>query len=160
MTKIPILSVKPLKQSKPAFCGPAALRILVDYLGIKKTESALARICKTSYKLGTHPWDLINAIEKLGLGSESGEEGGWGLLNEYVNKKKLPVLVDWFKVDDGHYSVVCGLSKRFIWIADPAEAKIIRMPWRTFRRIWFDFEGDVLKKKKNLYLRWWLVAHK
>lgn len=160
MVKEKLLRVTPYKQGRPAFCGPAALRILIDYFGIKKSESALARICKTTHKSGTHPWDLVSAVRGLGLETENGEIGNWKLLNNYINKKKVPVFVDWFKIDDGHYSVVCGLNKRFIWIADPAEGKIIRMLWRTFRRIWFDFEGDVLNKKRDLSLRWWLVAYK
>jgi len=32
--------------------------------------------------------------------------------------------------------------------------------WVDFQRNWFEYEGDVLMDKKNLSLRWWLVARK
>ena len=155
-----ILRLHPLKQWRPAYCGPAALRILIDFFGIKKSEAELARFCKTTKKHGTHPWDLVSAAGELGLNVRVNEMGDWELLNSFINKDKLPVLVDWWKVDDGHYSVICGLDKKFVWIADPAEGKIIKMDWVKFRRVWFDFEGDVLEKKSDLTLRWWLVAKK
>lgn len=158
--KTQTLKIIPYEQSRAGFCGPAALRTLISYFGVLKSEKFLAEICGTTVSKGTRPDRLVRAATRLGLRVKFAENGTWKVLNDYINHKRLPVLVDWFVVNDGHYSVVCGLDKTKIWLADPDSGKVIKMPWKVFRRVWLDFEGDYLPVKKKLSLRWWMVIDK
>lgn len=157
-----LLEMTAYRQSAPGFCGAAALRILLSYFGIKKSEEEIAALCKTTEEHGTHPSDLKKAVRKLGFSVIARQYGYYKILDGYINKRKIPVLVDWWKVDDGHYSVICGLNRKFVWIIDPRidRTRIIKMSWVTFQRVWRDHEGNVLRSKKDEYLRWWLAAYK
>lgn len=154
------LKIVPYEQSRAAFCGPAALRILLSYFGVVKSEQSLAELCGTTARKGTRPDQLIRAVKRLGFRVKFSENGTWRVLNDYINHKRLPVLVDWFMVNDGHYSVACGLDRKTVWLADPSSGKIINMSWEVFRRCWFDFEGEYLKEKRKLSLYWWMVIKK
>ncbi|TSC88817.1 MAG: putative fusion protein (N:peptidase-C:desuccinylase) [Parcubacteria group bacterium Gr01-1014_3] len=155
--KTQTLKIVPYEQSRAGFCGPAALRILLSYFGVLKSEKFLVGLCGATVSRGTRPDRLVRAAKRLGFKVRYDENGSWKILNDYINQKRLPVLVDWFMVNDGHYSVVCGLDKKTIWLADPSSGKIISMSWKVFRRVWFDFEGDFLPVKEKLSLRLWMV---
>jgi len=157
--KLKRLPITPFFQKEPWSCGPVALKIVLDYFKVKKTEKELIKLCETTPRWGTPPKKLVRVLKNLGFEVKYSEWGNFRRLNYFINKKNLPVIISWFKEDDGHYSVVCRLEKEFIWLADPAIGKIRKMPWKKFLRVWFDFEGDYLKRKKSLFLRWWLVAY-
>jgi len=158
--QLPKIKLKVFRQKEKWSCGPTALKILLHYLGIRKTEKELFKLSQTTPRLGTHHLQIIKVLKDLGFKVKYGEWGDFRLLNYLVNERNLPVIVDWFLEDEGHYSVVCGLNKRFIWLADPAIGKIRKMPWEKFLKVWFDFEEEYLTKKKNLVVRWWLTAFK
>lgn len=159
-----MLQIRPVKQLRPGFCGPAALKTFLSFFKVKCSQKKLAKLCNTTAETGTKPENLAKALKFFGFRAVYGEYGNHGLLNFYVNCEKIPVLVAWWagkdEHSDGHYSVVCGIDEKNIWIADPAEGKVLKRKWVDFQRNWFEFEGDALMDKKDLSLRWWLVACK
>ena len=57
-----LLKVKPFRESA-GMCGPASLKIVLDYYGVKKSEKELAVLCKTKKDLGTSNEASKNAAE-------------------------------------------------------------------------------------------------
>lgn len=150
----------PLNRQKYGHCGPASLKMLLGFFGVNESHEKLAKLTKATGAAGTSHKNLVSAAEKLGFKVISGENGSWKLLDDYLNTRKLPVLVDWFSETDGHYSVALALTKNSISIADPEYGKVRKLSWKTFNRVWFDFAGDELKHKKDIYLRWYMVLEK
>ena len=77
-------------------------------------------------------------------------------IKKYLDKK-TPVIIDWFNKDDGHYSVVVRLDKKHICLMDPELADIRKLDRATFKRIWFDFPGDFMKRKNDVIIRRMIV---
>jgi hypothetical protein len=65
----------------------------------------------------------------------------------------VPVIVDYFSVDDGHYAVAVGVKENRIRLQDPQIGSQVDMKIADFRRIWFDFPGKYLRSKKDLIIR-------
>ncbi len=80
-------------------------------------------------------------------------------IRAYLNKE-IPVIVDWFSKDEGHYSVVMGIDEENIYLQNPEIGGIQELSLKTFKRIWFDFPGAFIKSKDDLILRRIIVIQK
>lgn len=176
---IPLSNIKIDEQKRTSMCGPAALRIFLSFFKIYKTEEQLTRKCHATVARGTEPHQLVAALEELGFktykGINAGGEKSWKMLDHWVNKMKLPVIVDWFSPFDhpakgswdGHYSVVIRIDRKTITLADPEFKKkrerVVKISRTNFMRVWFDYpswgKNDYPKKNKNIFLRWWLTGY-
>src|SRR3989344_3530561 len=87
---------------------------------------------------------LINAAKGLGLNAFYKDFSEIKDLKEYVVDKKIPVIVDWFSIDDGHYSVIVDIDDKNIYIQDPEQLEPKTFDIEFFNRIWFDFPGNYL----------------
>lgn len=154
-----MLNVKPFKQSS-GFCGPASLKMVLDYYGIKKTEKELAKLAGAKKHTGVGAEGLIKAAKELGFKGFFKDFSDVEDLKHYVIDKKIPVIVDWFSSTDGHYSTVVNIDKNNIYLQDPelGNLRIIDIP--TFKRIWFDFSGDLLQSKDQIIIRRMIVMYK
>ena len=152
-----MFKIKPIKQSKPGFCGPASLKTVLDFYDLKYSESFLGKILKTTKEKGTDEKGFKNGLKKLRLKFLIKSNSSLKILGNFL-EKKIPVIVDWFSEDDGHYSVVVGLNKNFIFLADPEIGKIRKIDLKIFKRIWFDFPENKIKMPKDLILRWLLAV--
>ncbi|MEK7510521.1 MAG: cysteine peptidase family C39 domain-containing protein [Patescibacteria group bacterium] len=74
-------------------------------------------------------------------------------LKEQVVKKKIPVIVDWWYWNGGHYSVVVDVDARKISLQDPLIGRMRIVPLRDFERLWFDFREEFVKSKNDLVVR-------
>lgn len=146
-----MLNVKPHLQSA-GLCGPACLKMVLEYFGTHKTEKELAKLAKASPAHGTTAEQLIKTAKQLGFNAFKKDFSSLKEIKKYVDKK-IPVIVDWFSGDDGHYSVVVGIDKKYIHLQDPDLNKINKIDLVTFQRIWFDFKGDWLKKPQDIFIR-------
>jgi predicted double-glycine peptidase len=153
------MNLKPVLQS-PGLCGPAALRIVLDYYGIAASEEKLAKLSHATESKGTTAEGMIKAARSFNLQVLLKDDSSLADLNYFV-KRKIPVIVDWFSEDDGHYSVVSRLDSKRIFLVSPSsrisEAKELKMPVEKFLRVWFDFPGPFIKRKKDLVLRRMIV---
>ncbi len=154
-----MLRVKSYKQS-PSFCGPACLKMVLEYYGIKKSEAELAKSAKTSLKFGTSAKNVLNVGKRLGLKGFIKDYADINGLKEFVLKKKVPVIVNWFSQDEGHYSVVVGIDEKNIHLMDPEFGKRRTMDLVTFKRVWFDFHPAFLHSQKDLVIRRMIVLYK
>ncbi len=125
--KILILPVKPVRQENGYECGLASVMTILRTLGSKPRKETVKRKLGTSKRRGTHPErikDLFNDIDV-----KFREKHGASLLDleKKVKNKKLCLVVYqawgtkkyYEKLESGHYSVVIGYEKDYLWLADP-----------------------------------------
>jgi len=153
-----MLKVKPFLQTA-GFCGPASLKMVLDFFGIKKSEKELIKLSGASREKGVGAKGLLKAAKKLGLKSFIKDFADFSDIKKYL-AKEIPVIVDWFSQDEGHYSVVVGLDQKYIYLQDPQIAKIKKIDLKTFKRVWFDFPGQFLKRKNDIIIRRLIVVFK
>lgn len=163
------LDVKPFQETLHAdMCGPASLKIVLDYHGVNKTENELADLTGLVPGLGVDDVNIAKAAESLGFKVEIINESSFEEIEKWL-KKGVPVIVDWFTrgrqdyddsdIANGHYSVVIGLDERSIYLQDPeigGERKITR---EDFMKVWFDFKGQHLKPEE-LIIRQFIAIYK
>lgn len=151
-----MIKLKPFRQT-PGLCGPASLKMVFDYYGVSILEDEIAKIAGASKEKGTSRAGLIKAAKHFGFDGFSKENSSLSDLR-YFLKRKIPVIVDWFFEDEGHYSVVVDIDKKNITLIDPSFKKGVRkFSLEKFLRIWFDFPGKHIKDPKDLVLRLMLV---
>lgn len=162
-----LLPLKPFQETLHAdMCGPAALKIVLNYYGTDKSENELAQLTGTG-ELGTDDTGIQRAAESLGFKVEIKNESSLDDIKEWV-EKKVPVIVDWFtrgrsdysdsEVADGHYSVVAGIDAKNIYLQDPELGGLRTMKREDFMRVWFDFtseyitsEGLIIRQLISIY---------
>ena len=154
-----MLKVKPFSQTS-GFCGPASLKMVLEYYGVNKSEKELARLCKHKISKGVSAENILKAAKKLGMKGFIKDFSEISDIKKYVIGKKIPVIVDWFSVDEGHYSVVIGIDKKNIYLQDPELGRIRTLGIGSFKRVWFDFLGDFLRSKNDIIIRRMIVIHK
>ena len=153
-----LLKLKSFRQS-PGLCGPASLKMVLEYYGIEKSEKELTRMCRATANSGVEAKPIVEVAKKLGLKAIIKDNSNLNDLKKLL-AKKIPVIVDWFSTDDGHYSVVVGLDKKYIYLEDPELGRLNKIKREIFYRTWFDFTGNFIKKSSDVILRRILVIHK
>lgn len=175
------------EQEGAGMCGPAALRIVLAYFGMEKTEAELVEMCRATSEEGAAPTVLEAVLQNLGFSVQTGvarsKEESWQALNHWVNEVGVPVIVNWFSPPadketrqnaigrgllppsaewGGHYSVVYRVTPDEIGLADPAfneeSQRQRRLSWDYFCSLWFDFPGDHIQSRDQVLVRWWLAA--
>ncbi len=148
------LDVKPFQETLHAgMCGPASLKIVLDYYGINLSEKKLAGLTRTTRKTGTNDQGIANAAESLGFRVQIKNKSGFDDIEKWL-KKGVPVIVNWLtrgrpdysnsEVADGHYSVVVGLDDKHIYLQDPEIGKLRKIEKNDFMKVWFDFKGEYI----------------
>jgi hypothetical protein len=64
-----ILPVGTFRQTA-GFCGPAGIKIYLNYLGKNLSERYIGRLCRTTAEKGTDPPAIEEAVQKLGFQSQ------------------------------------------------------------------------------------------
>lgn len=144
-----MLKIKPFQETLNAgMCGPASLKIVLKYYGVEANERGLAELSGASLKLGTEEKGITKAAKHFGFKVKIKSKSTFKDIEKYLNDG-IPVIVDWFSrgrsdysdsyVPDGHYSVVCGLDDKNIYLQDPEIGKIRKVEREDFMTVWFDF---------------------
>jgi predicted double-glycine peptidase len=153
-----MLNVKPYRQ-KAGYCGPASLKMVLGFYGVEKSEQELVKLTGCTKKKGTGAPAILKAARSLGFSGLIKDNCELSDISAFL-KIGIPVIIDWFSYDDGHYSVVVALDKNNIFLQDPELGHIQGMNIKTFKRVWFDFQGDFLKSKKDLIVRRMIVLYR
>ena len=151
-----MLNITPFRQ-KPGYCGPASLKMVLDFFGVKITEKKLAEISGCTKSCGIGADGLAKAARDLGFRARIQDFSDLKDIDYWVNQKKTPVIVDWFAFEGGHYSVVSAIDKENIYLEDPSLGHRRAMNPATFKRLWFDFPADYLTSKDDLIIRRMIV---
>jgi len=130
------------------FCGPAALKIVLDYYQYPHTEKELARLCQTT-KAGTDPQKMVEAAQKIGLRSYQKENLTAGEVKKII-KSGIPVIANFQlkpKLGEGHYAVVIGYSKDTFVLSDPQEDRGYReVKVKDFMKLWYELEDQTVRQ--------------
>jgi ABC-type bacteriocin/lantibiotic exporter with double-glycine peptidase domain len=151
------IKTKVHEQEKSGTCGPASLKSVLHYYGKKVEEKKLVKLSKCTIKKGVEAKDLIKAAKKLGFDGFYKDKATLKEIKAYL-KKKIPVIVDYFHEDDGHYGIVLGIEKNKVHLTEPEQGKLITKNKKDFERCWFDFKGDK-PVNSNIYTRRMLVVY-
>jgi hypothetical protein len=152
------LEIKSFQETlKKGMCGPASLKMVLDYYGIRKSEKELAKLTGNSHHFGTDEKGLAKAARKLGFKVVVKNNSSFDDMEKWL-RKGVPLIVDWFTrgrsdypdstVADGHYSVVCGIDSKYIYLQDPEIGKERKIEKNDFKRVWFDFQGEFINSRQ------------
>lgn len=164
------LQVKPFQETlHGGYCGPAVLKMILNYYGIEKTEQELAELAKTTKGLGTDDKAIKRVLEDFGLKVIIQNESSFEDIKQWLDKE-VPVIVDWFtrgrsdyaegEVADGHYSVVVGLDDTYIHLQDPEIGGLRKIGRNDFMKVWFDFKGEYITSWDDLIIRQLIAVHR
>ena len=153
-----MLKIKPFQETlNSSMCGPASLKIVLDYYCVEKSEKELAKMAGWDKDLGIDDKGIRKAAESLGFKVKIKNNSDFKDIEKWLDKK-VPMIVNWFtkgrpdysesEVADGHYSVVAGLDDKFIYLQDPEIGKIRKLKRDDFMRVWFDFKGEYINPKE------------
>lgn len=136
------------------YCGPASLKMVLNYYGIEKSEDELASLMNWDRDLGVSDQGIEKAAESFGFKVEIKNESTFEDIEKWLDKK-VPVIVDWFTrgrqdytesdICDGHYSIVSGLDDEYIYLQDPEIGYERKIEKDDFMLVWFDFTGETIK---------------
>jgi len=154
-----MLKIKPFRQ-ETGYCGPASLKIVLSYYGIKKSEKEIVKLTECTKEWGVEAWKLLKIAQGLGFHGFVRDESTFDDIKEYVINRQIPVIVDWFSEDDGHYSVVVDIDDENIYLLDPELGYVRAMRLKKFWRVWFDFPDEYIKSKNDLNIRRMIVIYK
>ncbi len=151
------LGVDAVAQEKDYTCGPASLRAVLSYWGIRRSEKALAKEAHTTMAGGTSHAGMVAAARACGMYTESMYDSSITDLEMYVDKG-MPVIVNFMLGDEdeaqglryGHYSVVAGYDGGSLCIMDVDGGRERGISKSSFESIWF---SEVYGRK------WMLVLH-
>ena len=160
---IKLLHVKPFQETlHGGYCGPASLKIVMDYYGVQKSEQEIAKRCRRNPKLGTTDTSIKKTAESYGFKVEIKNKANFTDIQRWL-KRGVPVIVDWFtpgrldapasEMPDGHSSVVMGLDKKNIYLQDPEIGAMRTIKREDFLRVWFDFKGEKIISWKDMIIR-------
>lgn len=131
--------------------------MVLAYYGVEKSEHELAELTQCDPELGISGEEMLVAVRSMGFDGYIKDDASLNDLEELVSKKQIPVIVDWFSEDDGHYSVVVDLDSENIYLQDPEMGHLRAMRRSKFYRVWFDFPGEYIRKAEDLTIRRMIV---
>lgn len=143
----------PLFRQSPSQCGPAALKMVLDYYGKRLSEKAISLRSRTSLKFGTTPANLLSAAKSYGLTGQWMRQASIRDLRRWFDSG-VPTIVNWFSINEGHYSVVIGVDKTSIVLADPETGKRREFSHQEFMAVWFHHPFPWIRKPSELRIRW------
>jgi predicted double-glycine peptidase len=121
-------------QSTPTDCGPAALATLLDkYLAVPATEAEMVTLTEANPDYGTTLLGLEKAATHKGCESDSFRMT-WETLKKQVASYPMPLIVRTLNPEP-HFSVLLGIDKGTVFLADPAIGHIM-LSERAFLKRW------------------------
>ena len=165
-----LLPVKPFQETlHGSFCGPAVVKMVLDYYGIEKSGAELAALSHKDEILGVNVKDIESVLQSFGLKVNIINNASYDDLQAAFDQG-YPTIVDWFtsgrrdyyedSVPDGHYSVVVGLDETHIYLQDPEVGRVRKILKDDFYRVWFDFSSDHISSWDDLIVRQAIVVSK
>ncbi len=144
-----VLPVGTYRQAFPGTCGPAALKIVLDYLRWPISENYLGRLCKTSIERGTSPQDLVRAARKLSFKADEREHLTIDEVKKLINDG-YPIIANYQyrpEFGEGHYAVIIGYSDDEYVFSDPSEDKgYTTIKIADFMKQWYELEDKTTRQ--------------
>ncbi len=146
-------------------CGPTCLRMVAKYYGENYSLQYLREHCYLDRE-GVSLQGIIEGAEHIGMRTLPVKLPFSGKNKElaYLTDAPLPCIVHWRQQ---HFIVVYKISKKYVWVSDPASGKF-KLDRDTFKKYWLSdgengigllleptpefYEKDLLKKRGANYL--------
>lgn len=163
-----MIPVTPFVQSDDSRCGPACVKMVMNYYGVLATEDEICNRVGHTYEKGCTNLGIKNGLESYGFSVTIKNKATLDDIRQCI-AKKIPPLVDWFSggidpslsdVPNGHSSVVVGIDDAKIYLLDPENGKIRDILHNDFMRVWYDWVGSPTITPDNLRIRQLIIAHK
>jgi len=91
------------KQTK-GFCGPFAVKAVLNYYGVEKTIDEIAELIHATHDYGCDPIDIVEGVKKIGFEAFYEKNSSIEKVKKYV-EAGVPAIVEWFSPEDnGHYT--------------------------------------------------------
>ena len=162
--RILILPVKPVVQVNHYECGVACVQTILRSKGVKTNRLSIKKQLRSNPRFGTYSDNIISLLLSQGLKTKERVGANLGDIETELKKGKLCIVAyqawgykKYFKkLQSGHYSVVFGYEKDFLWLADPyVKGDRVRYK-RGVRKIRRDvFEGRWMASGLD---RWYLAV--
>lgn len=144
-----MLAVPHHRQRTAFSCGPASLRIALEYFGVEVPEAEISEAVGCSSEHGSSPGALARYARKRGLIARSRRNLSLADLRADIRAYRVPIVamqawggpgVDLSSSSDhGHYCLVVGVSTDRVTLCDPsAKTKHIHLDPETFLARWHD----------------------
>ena len=152
------------RQATEYSCGACALQAVLSYWGRDVDENDLMEILHTTSEEGTYPEDIVRGARSLGFEAEVKSNltldeverftvDGHpmiALAQVWLSEKEMAnsVAEEW---DTGHYVVVLGVDKDYVYFQDPfARMSKAFIPRKTFEEHWHQVMGGKLANNPEL----------
>lgn len=125
------------KQFDTKDCGPACLKMILDYYGVRETMARLREKCGMT-RSGVSFRGLSEVAESHGFRTLA-VKIGYDTTKDSVGLRDFPVpaIAFW---QQQHFVVIYKVNKRFVWVADPGYGKV-RVPRKEFEEGWLQDGG-------------------
>jgi predicted double-glycine peptidase len=145
-------------------CGASALRAVLSYWGREVDEAQLMQLLHTNSEIGTNPEDIASGARFLGFDAEVIEDLTLDQVEQFTadgspvialaqvwlseQEPERPLEDVW---DNGHYVVVLGVDRDFVYFQDPfIQMSKAFVPRNTFEDHWHQVMGGDLERKPKL----------
>ena len=128
-------------------CGPASLKMVLEFFGVHVDERKIAKIAHTN-KDGTKHKYLISTARIEGFYCYIHDNSTLHEIFHFISIG-LPVIVHIVEPTsgEGHYSVVVGFSRKGVILNDPWNGKRFVMGYDKFIENWHSGKGGHLFRK-------------
>src|SRR5262249_2865446 len=143
------------RQATEYSCGASALQAVLAYWGKDVDEDELMRRLRTTSEVGTYPQDIVRVARELGFEAEVRENLPLdgvdrftaqghpmiALAQVWLSEEQMAdsVSQEW---DTGHYIVVLGVDKEYVYFQDPyARMGKAFIPRKAFEEHWHQVMG-------------------
>lgn len=139
------------RQKKASICGPACMKVVLDYFGIKKEIEELVKELKTTKKEGTDHAKMVQLIKKNKLQFKIKTKSRLAQIKKLL-KSHLVVVDYWIPYyQESHYALVKKLDSQRIYLHDTRFGPNHSYKINYFLKNWWDEEtkGWLLAIKKR-----------
>ena len=129
--------------------------MVLAFYGIRASERLLVKLsdCKPIWHPeGTSAKGIVRAAKHFGLQARIVDRTDIATLRRLV-RDGIPPIINWFSVDDGHYSVVVDVTQKHVVLRDPERPGRVRLTHKVFQRVWFDFRAGKLSPQALIVRR-------
>lgn len=169
--KIVVLPIRPYIQVNNYECGLACTQSLLDYAGHSVSRLRLKKVLGTSRDIGTPPIAIKRILRSKGVKFREKQASTVNELKAQIDKGRVALVAyqawgskKYFEsLQSGHYSIVFGYEKDFLWLMDPNvrggrvryRKGVRKIRKEVFLSRWRDEDC-----KKKIYDRWFLSVGK
>ncbi len=144
-TVIPILKLDLpyYRQECGCSCGPASLRMVLEFHGRAVSEEELVDLLETDPQRGTLNEKFANACRKFGFACVIQEAADIAALKAFL-KRGFPPIVNYRTLDKGmgHFAVVVGYDSTSLILNDPDCGRNCRISFEEFQKHWMSGDGQ------------------